>query len=106
MTTPTPERALELAKEFEIPEDERDLYCEDEAKKVEDCAAILRHYAEILPKWQAVLDAEPVAYFNTKWKMAAEADALYKQYGCKDISSSPAYQSGELVQLIIKPEES
>ena len=47
----TPERALELADLVNgWPEDPYEL---------DELIAILRHYAEIAPKYQAVLDAEP-----------------------------------------------
>ena len=88
--TPTPERALELAE-----------LCENEAESGFDAAeraagtpeladaymhgvrisrekaAILRHYAEILPKWQAVLDAEPT---NDDFQQAAMLIADHFDY--------------------------
>lgn len=68
--TPTPERALELADEYDRQADRHILIAADpfadaewQQEQADEClekATILRHYAEILPKWQAVLDAEPV----------------------------------------------
>ena len=62
MTTPTPERALELAAILELGSRFKAM------QRSGEIAAILRHYAEIAPKYQAVLDAEPVAYrFDGGW---------------------------------------
>jgi hypothetical protein len=56
--TPTPERALELADLLEV--------CQPNVlingAPVDEIRAYLRHYADIAPRWQAVLDAEPVAW--------------------------------------------
>jgi len=56
----TPERAIDLAEEIDSALKAGEFIGEGLAEAA-DCLAILRHYAEIAPKWQAVLDAEPVA---------------------------------------------
>lgn len=92
----TPERALELADTLEIEADciavAAHLTDTDpqEVTEKRDAAAILRHYAEILPKWQAVLDAEPVAWRNPESTSEDYAFSFWP---------SPSY----CVSLIIKP---
>lgn len=67
--TPAPERALELADylEHKLDNDQDALvkFAAMSTKEVKaEIAAILRRYAEIAPKWQAVLDAKPVAIIH------------------------------------------
>ena len=55
------QRALELANEIEPVRDYKIKKLTLWNPAASEIVAILRHYAEIAPKWQAVLDAEVVA---------------------------------------------
>lgn len=96
--TPTPERALAFAKALKDSADESRprTWAEREQRIVlladhaEEIARMLTHYAEILPKWQAVLDAEPVATVS------------YHRFRLLEwLVSNDSVASG--TQLIIKP---
>lgn len=54
----TPERALELANL--IGRLTGPCFAELSPGTAKEAAAVLRHYAELSQKWQAVLDAEPL----------------------------------------------
>ena len=54
------QRALELANEIEPVRDYKIKKLTLRNPAASQIVEILRHYAEIAPKWQAVLDAEPV----------------------------------------------
>lgn len=107
----TPERALELADEYaglvkerrrlskryaDLAEPVIALSIEVEAADLEEKAAIFRHYAEILPKWQAVLDAEPVAY---GYRYLVE----YRLTTDKRMAEMADRQGYQADRLIIKP---
>lgn len=62
----TPERALELANKISAGECRLSVQGSFVLSNLMDCdrdiVAVLRAYADIAPKWQAVLDAPAVAY--------------------------------------------
>lgn len=100
----TPERSLELADEYDRQAERHILIATDpfadagwQQEQAGEClekAAILRHYAEIAPKWQAVLDAEPVALIE--WSKS-------NVHGGVEIVAALLQPAIAGAQLIIKP---
>lgn len=103
----TPERALEFAKLLEANEvvfndGQYDYYLTDLFPEAFDVAAILRHYAEIAPKWQAVLNAEPVARV-VKWN--AVTDKANRWFSGINVVDNALDHIHGGTDLIIKPKE-
>jgi hypothetical protein len=74
----TPTRALELAN---IVEEWADAQTDGLEFEV---SAFLRAYAEIAPRWQAVLDAEPVVYVKLNEDGAVIAGVKVRVAGYQD----------------------
>lgn len=87
---PTPERALELANILTGP-------MVAERSEEDEAAAILCAYADLYRKWQAVLDAEPVAEVCVNYS----DDDRYKH--AIDYNSTKVDSIAIGAQLIIKP---
>lgn len=108
----TAERALELAAEDEAEAlryraiERRHLDLADQlhardfasyAEMHEGRAAIIRHYAEILPKWQAALNAELVDVRGVRDEWDSDGEVIQ----CLNVASANGVTEG--TQLIIKP---
>lgn len=106
----TPERILELAEwaedtasYFDTTDEHGYIICEAEEEKqiYLQISACLKSYAEILPKWQALLNAEPVAYGLTNTAITGNPHALMVL--AIEIPPNGQYGGALWHPLIIKP---